>query len=148
MRQLIKKLFGTKIEEDFLDKASDTWEDIPQSQVGTDWGQWLQEEPAAPRKRKISVRDKTIPNLLMMTKDAEPEERQSNIMPPPSAMRPKVRQQPRPSKEAQAQPSQAPQPRARIASLPPQDRKWREVLSSYAEHLTDEELKEIRKQMT
>ncbi len=143
MRRLIKRLLGYKAEEEFLDQASDTWEDIPRSQVGVDWGQWLQqEEPKTVRTRKISVRDKAIPNLLLLAKDTEPEEIQSATMQPPT-MRPKVG-----PKTAALPKTPAPQPRSRIATLPPKDRKWRDFLSSYAEHLTDEELKEIRKQMT
>jgi len=141
MRRLINKLLGIQNAEDFLDKASDNWEEIPASKVNTDWGQWLQEEPAAPRARRNSVRDRTIPNLLLLSKNDEPEEQQSDHMQPAVTS-------PTPAQPVKTTPLAPPAPRARVDSLPPQDRRWRDFLSAYAEHLTDEELKEIRKQMT
>jgi hypothetical protein len=122
MRRMLSRLFGRRsIEAELgLEVAREDWAPPPPSETGTDWGQWLQtEEPKPPP-----------PGALMA--DLEPDQ----AVPPSEA----------PTKPTRAIKPERRPPRARIRTLPG-ERRWRDVLTAFAEHLTDEELLIIKKQM-
>jgi hypothetical protein len=123
MRRMLSRLFGRRgIEAELgLEVAREDWAPPPPSETGTDWGQWLQTEEAKPP-----------PVPAALTVDSEPDQ---PAAPPPEAPTKPIR----PERSRRA-------PRPRIRTLPG-ERRWRDVLTAFAEHLTDEELLIIKKQM-
>jgi len=171
--------------------ASEDWAPVPATQVGTDWGTWLQEDNrAAPPIGKASVRailedsDELPSDLLTELEPASPppapdagasdalaalsarvlaERVAAGALAPPveapvaTPSKP-VAAAPTPAPGRETPTAPAPEPRrARRQTLSPDrrprlrtlpgERRWRDVLVQFAEHLTDEELLILRKQM-
>lgn len=125
MRRMLSRLFGRRsIEAELgLEVAREDWAAPPPSESGTDWGQWLQAEEAKPPPP---------PDALIV--GLEPDQAATAV---PSEA---------PTKPVKANKPERRPARPRIRTLPG-ERRWRDVLTAFAEHLTDEELLIIKKQM-
>ncbi len=126
MRRMLSRLFGRRsLEAELgLEVARDEWAPVPPSESGTDWSQWLQADEVPPP-----------PPLMLVLGGDDPIDPVRKPQAKPSAARPIAR-----AAKLERR------PRARVRTLPG-ERRWREVLTAFAEHLTDEELLIIKKQM-
>jgi hypothetical protein len=108
------------------DRAQGSWDPVPATAMGKDWGQWLaQDDPTASVRRKKKPKKESPPvDLQLLSGEAE-EDKPGDVDVTNSALKDKQRG----------------------ANSSSTGREWHKVLSSYGEHLTDEELAIIRKQM-
>jgi hypothetical protein len=162
MRDLLRRWFVREERAIVGDLASGDWTPPPPGETGsTDWARWINEEAPRPRARASATARApeeplhlTLPSALADRSDdivgtwAEPLELEL-------VEEEVIEGQPVPEPPA-SEPVAAPAPRRRRATLgggrarirtPLPERRWRDVLSGYAEHLTDEELAIIRAQM-
>jgi hypothetical protein len=117
LQWLQAKLTKPMAEPDY-DLAKDRWDPVPASASGVDWGAWL-EEPRSIRMR--AKQQAAVPQFFSQAH----------------------REGSAPGQEVDAKDAARP----RMLTLPPADKKWRDVLKSYGDQLTEEELKIIRGQL-
>jgi len=165
MRNVLRRLLSFRPESSIVaDVAHEDWTPPPPSETGhTDWARWLTEEPPKPRPaiasspRPAAILNLNLPSALADQSDdivgtwAELEELEEPAVGEPVPAEPAaVKAEPEPKAEAPREPRKRRTTmgggRARIRTPMP-ERRWRDVLTEYAEHLTDEELAIIRKQM-
>jgi hypothetical protein len=168
MRNMLRRLWARRPAADpiGLDLAGGDWTPPPPSEVGSpDWAGWLSEESPRPRVVQASASPTTplmltLPSSLLDRSDdivgtwAEPMEHPEDAelaerlpLPAELAEPPLAATEPVPPPPARRRRDTLGGGRARIRTPIP-ERRWRDLLSGLAgEHLTDEELAIIRKQM-
>ena len=164
MRNLLRRLWSREERLVVADLAQDDWTPPPPGETGsTDWARWIVEEAPRPRTpapdRLAEPVALNLPSTLADHSDdivgtwAEPIEELELVddaivgepvveAPAPVEVAPVAEEKPAPRRRRNTLGGG----RARIRTPLP-ERRWRDVLSGYAEHLTDEELAIIRKQM-
>jgi len=166
MRNMLRRLWPRRTADPIgLDLAGGDWTPPPPSEVGSpDWARWLSEEQPRPRSAPSSAASATplmltLPSSLVDRSDdivgtwAEPMEDAEDgepaelaLLPAELAEPPRAATEPVPPPPARRRRDTLGGGRARIRTPMP-ERRWRDLLSELAEHLTDEELAIIRKQM-
>lgn len=164
MRDLLRRLFVREERVIVGDLAKGDWTPPPPGETGsTDWARWINEELPRPKARpSVSAPGAELPHLTLPSALADRSDDIVGTWAEPLELElvteEVIEGQPVPEPVAPPVPEPVPTgaPRRRRATLgggrarirtPLPERRWRDVLSGYAEHLTDEELAIIRAQI-